>query len=600
MAHKVKLVTPHAAVIVWNYADRISAHGAENPDEIERVIINTTDLISISTSKRKSNPAGSFEFRLAPTNNWVSTITPGSWCVLLMSQSKPIPTITPDNLGTADPELVKMLGRIDSVRLVVGVNPETGARMTQYVITGQDWCSVFDTKLYIDPIVRNNNFDKLTAIGHAARLTFDNFILEWSDDKHPTLPTSSQVISAMIDLWGAPITDISSSVSSALLSGANPIQLDNNIIFSSEAQFKLPTSVAQYMGLGGLLGGVTGGSVNFSKIIARYDGILTGYDTYSGDNEESNGFPDPSSMYKVNTFWQILTDNSNPLINELVTDIRWEDGKANLALYKRIKPFINRSAFDGSDQPEVKKNLSKFSNIRRVVIPLEDVIDINAGTNWRDKFNFIEIRPQPQLNVLNFDSTVKLDSQIVDRKAYEREGFKPLIQTAYYMPFSGGEPAPLAALQWKYLMKEWYFNTHLMLNGSVNIVGQNTYIQVGDNIMIDASVLGPNNMNSLQDGPGFLLAHVEAINHTFTDVGNGTRSFVTNIQFVRGVITREDGTIFGSAGSGISGIGAFNLPMLSIDGDPMDAAIDRNAKDMKQSSNPRTIKSSSTNDPLKK
>jgi hypothetical protein len=233
-------------------------------------------------------------------------------------------------------------------------------------------------------------------------------------------------------------------------------------------------------------------SVNFSQIIDRQDGVLSSYDTYSGDNKESNGFPDPASMYKVNSFWQILTDNCNPVVNELVTDMRWGDGKCNLCLYKRVKPFLNRSNFEGSDQPQVQKNLSKFSNVRRVKIDLEDVVSINAGTNWRDKFNFIEIRPQPQLNQTNFDTMVKVQSQVVDRKAYERDGFKPLMQTAYYMPFNGSEPAPLEALQWKYLMREWYFNTHLMLNGSVTFIGQNQYIQVGDNIQIDSTVLGPN------------------------------------------------------------------------------------------------------------
>jgi hypothetical protein len=65
--HKVKLTNPHAAVIVWNYADRINASGGQNVDEIEQVLITSASLMSVSTSKRKSSPAGSFEFRLAGT-----------------------------------------------------------------------------------------------------------------------------------------------------------------------------------------------------------------------------------------------------------------------------------------------------------------------------------------------------------------------------------------------------------------------------------------------------------------------------------------------------------------------------------------------------
>jgi hypothetical protein len=547
MTHKTKLITPHGGVLIWNYNDRMGASPHGNVNEIDQIFINTTSLISVTTNKNKSTPAGNFEFRLAPNYNWVARITPGSWCVILMSQNKPIPQIDPDNVGFADPDLVKMLGRIDSVRAVVEVDQETGARRTMYVVTGQDWCSVFDTKLYIDPIVRNNNLEKLTAIGQSTRIAFDNFITSWVDDKTNVLPSSSQVVSALIDLWGAPLLDISTSVGA--LSGSPGIQLDKNPIFSSEAQFQIPTKVAQYMGFGGLLGGVTGGSINFSKIISRYDGTLKSYDTYSGDNKEALGFPDPASFFKVNSFWQMLVDNCNPVINELVTDLRWEaDGSAKLALYKRVKPFLNRSAFEKSDAPEVIKNTSKFSNVRRIEIPTEDVVAINAGTNWRDKINFIEIRPQPQLNATNFENAVKLDSQVIDRTAYERDGFKPLIQSVQYMPFDGSQPAPLKCLEWKYLLKEWYFNTHLMLNGSITIIGQNQYIQVGDNIMVDAGVLGSGILNIKQyDKTTYLLAHVEGVSHNFgVNSETGARSFSTTIRFVRGVITNKNGQIIGS------------------------------------------------------
>lgn len=601
MSHKVKLTNPHAGVIIWNYADRISADGGKNVHKIEEIIINSASLVSLSTSKRKSAPAGTFEFRLAPTHNWVARITPGSWCVLLMSQNKPIPQISASNLGTADQELVKMLGRIDSVRFSVEVDQDTGARSTMFVVTGQDWCSVFDTKLYIDPIVRNNNFDKLSAIGHAARLGFDNFITGWVDSKDARLPTSSQVINGMIALWGAPLLDVAGDVQATLGDPtSNPLKPDNNILFSSEAQFKLPVEVAQYMGLGGAIAKfAVGSSINFAKVIDRQDGILTSYDTYSGDNQESYGFPDPASLYKVNSFWQILMDNCNPVVNELVTDMRWVNGNAKLTLYKRAKPFINRKTFDHSDDDTVGQSVSKFSDVRRIKIDLEDVVSINAGTNWRDKFNFIEIRPQPQLNQTNFDTQVKLESQVVDRTAYEREGFKPLMQTAYYMPYDGDEPAPLLAVKWKYLMKEWYFNTHLMLNGSMTIIGQNQYIQVGDNVMIDANVLGPVSFNSLQEGQkAYLLAHVESISHNFQISQEGARSFSTTIQFVRGVITQENGTIFGSSSSGIGATSFFNLGALAGQSDPLDGALDQNAGSLKtsQEKNSRVIATSTVTD----
>ena len=594
MAHSSKIVTPHAGVIIWNYADRINASGGEDVHDINEIIISSSSLISISTSKRKSTPAGSFEFQLAPTHNWVARITPGSWCVLLMSQTKPIPQITNTQPGSADPKLLKMLGRISEVRVAVEVDQETGARKTAYVVTGQDWCSVFDTKLYIDPVARNNALDDQSPIGHSYRIGFDSFFTEWTDDKHIGLPSSTQVVDAIIKIWGSPVSDISSEIGSTLGSSANPIQDSPNLLISTEAQFKLPVPVAQYMGLGGLLSDVTGPSVNFAKVIERFDGVLDDYDSYSGDNNEAQGIPNPDSFYKVNSFWQMLIDNSNPAINELVTDLRWDDDQASLALYKRVKPFINRSSFDGNDGgsndgPEIKKNISMFANVRRVEIPLEDVVKINGGTNWRDKVNFIEIRPSQQLIQNNFDTLTKVGAQAIDRPAYEREGFKPLIQNVYYMPYNGNDPAPVAALQWKFLLREWYFNTHLMLNGSVTIIGQDQYIQVGDNIQIPAEVFGPASFNSLQpQQKAYFTAHVEAVAHTFNvEPNGGARSFATTIQFVRGVFTHKNGQIFGGT-----------LFSVSDDDSPLDGAIDRDATDLTSSEekNIRVITTSTSGD----
>jgi hypothetical protein len=87
------------------------------------------------------------------------------------------------------------------------------------------------------------------------------------------------------------------------------------------------------------------------------------------------------------------------------------------------------------------------------------------------------------------------------------------------------------------------------------MVGQNEYIRVGDNIRINAKVLGENNFNEGQiksDSPlsnlfsssteYFFTAHVESISHSFSvDQMTGARSYKTSISFVRGIITDKKG-----------------------------------------------------------
>ena len=117
-----------------------------------------------------------------------------------------------------------------------------------------------------------------------------------------------------------------------------------------------------------------------------------------------------------------------------------------------------------------------------------------------------------------------------------------MITSTTYLPVSieTGVANPVGVSAYKHAMKEWYFNTHKMFNGTLSLIGQDQYIQVGDNIMVNAKILNKNyNLNSSQKkeaGLTYLLAHVESItNQTVVD-NNGSRIFTTSINFVRGII----------------------------------------------------------------
>ena len=543
--HKTKQTNPVGMVLVWNYVDRIgSEETTSDPHKVEsNVIINSVSLKSMSTNKSKSAPAGTFELRLAPTFNWVTRITVGSWCVLMMSPEQDIPATTNKAPGFVDPKTFKMLGRIDSVRVVVNVDQITGARQTEYVIQGQDWGSVFDTTLYLDTIARNNNLEANSAVGHAARLLFDKVLTDWVRGGGLGLPTSDDVIKSIIQLWGDPLAAIEGRLS----------EVAPEILISSQSQFKLPLPVALFMKLTSEKGTP---SVNFAPLINVVTGRLEKYDTYAGDAKEAFGFPDPRSLYGMHSFWQVLMDNSNAALNEMIADVRFDGNIPKLTLYKRIKPFVSKTKLD-SNLDELTNVISRFSNIRKINIPIEEVLSINAGTNWRDKINFVEVLPQPNLNQTNFSNAVKSKSQTKDLGAFERDGFKPLIEKIAYMPYKGSSPAPLEATKWKEIIREWYFNTHNMLNGAVTFVGQRQYIQVGDNIEIDSDVFGAAPFNREQKTlvdkkeDSFLLAHVESVSHKFTVDENGARSFFTTVQFSRGIIADPSGKTLEKEGSAI-------------------------------------------------
>ena len=552
--HNVKITNPHAAVIVWNYKDRLSTNAtgfvagsddpsSNSPHEVEQLVIATASLLGIRTYKEKSNPAGQFEIRLAPTFNWVTRITPGSWCTIIMTRDEEL-NITTRNPGYAQPTRDKMLGKIESVRFVTEVDPQTGTRRTYYIATGVDWGAVFNQLVYIDPTAVPNNLSTLGNVGQAARILGDNLIRDWQEDG---IPSCGELTDGIVRLWGAALKDT-----------AQKIYAETGVLVSPQEVYELPKETVVYYGL---LSEPGPPSESFGDLIHMVQGKLDSEDVYSGDIDDAFGFINPQTLYGTNSFWQLLQDNCNHVLNELVVDIRWENNKPKLALYRRIRPFVNNQFFPGSEN--VKQLTSLFKDVKKVSVDVDDVISINGGTNVRDRANFIEVLPDQQsikaattANV-NFSAQAKLDAAVFDSASINRDGFKPMKFRVKHLPkeLLQRKPDPVGMTKWKHLIKEWHFNTHVMLNGSMTLIGQKEYIQVGDNIIMDSKVLGPTpNYNKLQQIQGvinpvtgkptmelFFCAHVESVEHIFDIDETGKRSFITNIKFVRGVITNKRG-----------------------------------------------------------
>ena len=410
-----KTTTPNAAAIIFNYRDRIAAEGTDvdKVNKVDQIVLNTLSLISIATTKTKSAPQGTFQLTLAPTKNWVTVLTPGSWVVLLMSQNK----ITEEDLpsfnrgGRADPNKVKFLGRIDSVRANTGINQKTGARETTYIVTGFDWGNVFTSILYVDPLAKFAA--SASALGAANAFLFQNMTLDLLSDN---LPTSDQNVQAIKKLWGSSVgavKDIKREVRTAISDSTGG---QSDIIVKPDSTFVMPDQLVKYMNFN------TSGK-NIADIIEvigskvkRKNAKVKG-DTFNGvffdeydPVTEAVGIIQSDSIFGQNQFWQLINDNCNSAINEVLCDIRWNDNKRpSLALYKRIKPFIFRDNFLGSEEKVVADLVSKYTDLRTVEIPLDDIITANAGTNWRDKYNFIEILFDQSLSVNYLNQQIKSD-----------------------------------------------------------------------------------------------------------------------------------------------------------------------------------------------
>lgn len=543
--------TPHAAVIVWNYNDRLSAKGLNgaNEEDINEVIISTISLMSITTSKSKSEPVGTFNFTLAPTRNWVSVLTPGSWCAILMSNDP----IVENSFKSVSATQLKMLGRIDAIRANVSVDSD-GTRFTTYSVQGRDWGQIFENIIYVDPIVQ----DQSDPGGTQANALYQQLVgAVFDNNNNPHILSVPKNLYTIMSVLGHPLrlpeTDrlakathevsLPEKVVKFLYDTASPGSVDLSLPFNEPSSRSKPRSK------------------KFMELLSLIWGPLkdSGEDEYDNSNplQTGLGWLDAGSFVGQHTIWSILQDNCNYAMNELFTEIRWKDNVPDFRLYSRIKPFsyTDAPASEGLISLAMR---SKFQNIASHLLDTEAVMNVSAGVNWADKFNFLEIKPDlNELSVLGV--TLKDKSQAFQggnstSDVFNREGFRPMFFSVKQLPFdtaADNRPIDASLLQkWVNLAKEWYFDCHKFLNGTVTMYGTNEYIPVGDNIMFDAKLIGitPNyngKSSSVKDTI-YVLAHVESVQHSFSVNSEGARTYQTSINFVRGIIVNKQKQLIGS------------------------------------------------------
>lgn len=522
--------TPHAAVIVWNYDDRISVSGVTSSfDKVNEIIISTVSLMSISTNKTKGDPVGNFNFILAPTRNWASVLTPGSWCAILMAD---VP-LDKSSFIRAKHDQVKMLGRIDSVRADVSVDAD-GARSTRYIVSGRDWCSIFTNVVYVDPIVQDPSEQGKTMASALYQQFSQSVFSENNDVLKLSIPTNLKTI---LSVFGGPLN---LPATERLAKATHDVSL--------------PSSVSNYFNfVDGA--GADSKSTSMTKLLNVVWGPLKGEDDYDLSTPDLTGvgWLDTGAFTGQNPLWSLLQENCNHAMNELYPEMKWSGDSAQLLLYARIKPFSYTDVPAAPNEIDPRMR-SLFQNIATHKLHDESVISINAGTNWADKYNFLEIKAD--INELNsLSGLIKARSQAYQgnnstSEVFDREGFRPIIFSIRQLPFNlQSSPNYNIITQWVHLAKEWYFDSHKLLNGTIVMVGSGEYIPVGDNIMFDAGLIGATsnyNGNSPKKDPIYVLAHVESVANNFTmDADGGVRTFQTIIQFVRGIFVDAERRLIG-------------------------------------------------------
>ena len=509
--------TPQAKVILWNYKKRLTPDifiDLAKTNEVEKVDL-TNHVMNFQTAKSKSSK-GTFQIQLDPSYNWQGLITTGSWVILLAANRIAI------DGDLVDPKSFLMVGKITDVRYSMQVL-DNGARASVFYLSGEDWSSVFDTKVYFDPTLMPQVPSGLSEPAKQLLILMNDLSAIY---KKESLPTTSDLFKGILGLF-----------SSQLVAIANSYEEKVNLELAAGGQFLIPTPVLEFLKLT-----TSPDGINFllgDTGVKLYEGKLSGKDTYSNEDPTCM-LLDLQSLFGTNSFLSILQNVGNMVLNEIFPETHFKDGKFEFALYKRCRPFCLRNVFD----PTLAPFVSKFDDLPHTLIPAENIRVFSAGTNNQDRYNFIEVMPAQQFTgVSGYANSVKNFAQVTEPASVARDGFKPMIVTTKHVMVTDDrlELSIDKLVAWKDILKEWYWNSHGILNGSISFIGVNDFIGVGQNILFTAKVLG-GAISKEQKDDTMILAHVESIQHNVS-LENGARSYYTTVNFVRAVLANTEGKV---------------------------------------------------------
>ena len=273
-----------------------------------------------------------------------------------------------------------------------------------------------------------------------------------------------------------------------------------------------------------------------SKTNSSFNGFYNFFDEYDGQKKEDSTrsfFKTKKELqgskqidfqdFQTVSVWSLIQDYSNPIINESYTCYRIApDGHVYPSLVIRQKPFNTRH-YETKGPTSIH---TKYLDLPAWKISPDLILNLNIGRSDHGRINFVQVFSRALSIDANFDAALQITSGnwVEDKDDVLRHGRKPYIVTCNYSPPSASETTAKAK-EWAYLVSDWLFDGHLKLNGTMQTIGIEEPVCVGDNLELDSVVY-----------------HIESINHSMSVDPNGFKSFRTNLSLSMGVDKKSTST----------------------------------------------------------
>lgn len=484
-------------------------------------LVVENDCVSVTTTMNKGTLTPSMEATLKETDiNYLAAVAPGDFVFVNMLNWESDARQLAINANNGDPingpdDGFKGLFKVQSVRKIISVSEADGKKSVFFKIDGYGFTEFNNTIYFNQNLLASGSQDNFGLF--IRRLSTD-----WANIVNPNGFFNVQKI-------------ISILITSFIGNGINTSDL------SDDFKSNLPTANTQFF-VPSLVGNLLGIS-QATAVKDIYD-YLFGIQTYTSNQNQSlseglnpklqSKFSGPGFKYTTTPVygdsffmpefwnatkaWSIINQYLNSPLNEIYTCYRLSnDNRIYPTVVFRQMPFTTQ---DFQARFNINPSVTSFLSIPRWQIDASLVYSLDIGRDEAARVNFFQY--YSRVGLINDNAgagpaqEIAAINYVFDSNDVKRSGLRPSIVSGMFDPYvSAGPRSPT----WAKIMGDAVMGSQLKLNGTMELVGIDQPICIGDNLEFEGIVF-----------------HIESIIHNcFIDPVSGIKRFKTIIKLSNGV-----------------------------------------------------------------
>jgi hypothetical protein len=507
------------------------------------LIISNMACTALTISQNKNSHLLTMAARLLPDPalNWVAEITPGDWVMAWIVNSEEKARSVIDRIDRGEPcngfdDGLKFVGRAGSPRKKTSQDPNTGMRTSYYQLNAAGF-QEFDASLFYEEHLQ----ERIPAIGqYWARLggVLNKFVAE-----HGLGISVHKVMPFLLDLFlgrgvnrNLGLPDIDGLRNTTGLEAAHSYILPDIVpqllgktqtskaggLFTAADVLEMVYGVQQYSDYGDVSPLALSEETTDNPLGLLFNPDRTQYAgsrRYTQIPMMGTFLPTPP-QFKGKTVWSILNQYLNPAVNEMYTCLRVNPrGEVVPTLVVRQLPFSTEMA-------TATVPLTKHLSLPRWVIHPALMTGEDLGRADALRINFVHVYGDmgPVKNNMYNGQVVRWPPRRDDLDI-ARSGLKNYSMTVacHERDVRLGGPE-----KWMDVLSDILMGQHLTLNGTLEMIGIQAPICVGDNLEYEENVY-----------------HIEAINHSCGIDPMGKKQFRTTVQISHGMLAAPQPGLLG-------------------------------------------------------